>query len=106
RLVDTSFPVARHQLAKIIDEGSTFAGDYRLEFSLVRVSGVERDPEEDEAGVIVVAARLGASDPADGAMGAQAHGFGKPIADGALFGFQRRVVENILHSQSSSEILI
>src|SRR5690606_31884991 len=81
----------------------TFSGRHRLEFLLIRVGGIERDPEEDEAGVIVVAARFGASDPADGAMRAQTHGFGKVTANGALLGFQRRVVENILHSQSPSE---
>ena len=90
--------VARHQSAEIVDEGSTFARGYRLEFPLVRVGGIERDPEEDEAGVIVVTTRLGTSDPADGAMCAQTHCLGKATANGALLGFQRRVVENILHT--------
>src|SRR5690606_23737929 len=60
-------------------------------------------PEKDEASVLVVAASFGSSDPADSAMSAQAHGFGKAIANGALFGFQRRVVENIPPSQSPSQ---
>src|SRR5690606_40715228 len=70
---------------------------------LICVGGIERDPEKDEAGVIIVAALLGASNPADGTMHTQTHGFRKVAANGALLGFQRRVVENILHSQSPSD---
>lgn len=94
-LVDTPVAIERHQPPEEIGEGCALAGGNCLKLPLVRIGGTERDPEEDETRVVILAA----SDPTDRAMRTQAHGFGKAIANGALPGFQRCVVENILHSQ-------
>ncbi|HEX7390120.1 MAG TPA: hypothetical protein VF286_08405, partial [Acidiphilium sp.] len=50
-----------------------------------------------ETRVLVLAARLGAADPAYRAMNPQPHGLGKIAANGALLGFQGGVIESIFH---------
>ncbi|MFN4274548.1 MAG: hypothetical protein ACK4F5_17240, partial [Aliihoeflea sp.] len=80
--------------------GKPGAVHYRLKLSLVRVGRIEGDPEEDEASVIIVAASFGTTDPADGAMSSQPHGFGKTRTDSALLGLQGSMFESILHRSS------
>ncbi len=60
---------------------------------LLRVGRIEGKPEEDEASVMIVPLLLGAVKPAQRAVHAQAEGFGKGMAQLALAGLERGVVE-------------
>ncbi|MFP1646075.1 IS110 family RNA-guided transposase [Pontitalea aquivivens] len=84
RVVDALLGVERDQSPEEVEEGRALAWGDRLEFAFVGIGGVEGDPEEDEARVVVAVASLGPTDPADRAVDTQTHGFGKAGADGAL----------------------
>lgn len=60
---------------------------------LLGISRVEGDPKEDEACVMIVPLRLGAVEPAQRAVHAQAEGLGEGVAKLALPGFEGGVVE-------------
>src|SRR5690606_31158310 len=83
RPIDAALLVERDQLAKEIGEGGAFARLDGLEFTFVGICGVKGDPQEDEFAIIIITG-LGATDPADGAMNAQAHRLRKALTDRAL----------------------
>lgn len=103
--VDATLLVERDHLSEEVGKGGAFARLDGLELAFVGVSGVERDPQEDKFCVVVGPAGLGAADPADGAMDAQAHRLRKALADRALLGFQFRIGEARLCGHSASFLL-
>ena len=95
RLVDALVFIKSDQSPEIIYKGCAFPWGYRLKFLLVGIGGVERNPEENEARIVILAAGLCTTYPTDCAMGAQSHGFGKTFSNGALFCFQGCMVETV-----------
>ena len=98
--------VERDQPAKEVGEGGPFARLDRLELPFIGISGVERDPQEDEARIVIRSAGFGAADPADGAMHAQAHGWREALANGALLGLQFGMGDARFRGHSASFLLL
>lgn len=83
-LVDAAIGIERRQPLEEIQKCGPLAQRDRLKLPFVGIGGVEGDPEEDEACVVIVPASLGPADPADGTVDSQAHCFGEACSDGAL----------------------
>lgn len=70
RHVDSLFGIECYQSLKIAAKGSTLAGCHRLKFPLIRISGIERNPEENETSIIILAGGFCSADPTNGTMSA------------------------------------
>jgi hypothetical protein len=51
---------------------------HRLELALIGIGRIESDPQEEKPRVVILPAGLGPTNPADGAVNAQAHGLRTP----------------------------
>jgi hypothetical protein len=70
RFVDTAFFIKSDQPPEIVYKGCAFPWGYRLKLALVGIGGIQRDPKENEARIIILGAGLCTTDPTDGSMGA------------------------------------
>jgi hypothetical protein len=106
--VDPPLRVQRHEPLKIAHECGPCSQACppvqlrRLKIPFVCIGRIERDPQEDEARIIVANACFGAADPADCAMNTQADNLGKPTPYVTLLLLQNAMVEILLQSLPSS----